>query len=100
MPFTDDQFKEFIKAMDTREMLIRIDENTKNFHQSIGRRLDDHINEDLKELGVHTRDIEKSHIRIDVLEKEQTKLRGIVIGVGTLATIILSMLQLWIAFVK
>lgn len=100
MPFTDKQFDEFIKAMDTREMLVRIDENTKNFHANITKRLDDHIAGDYVEHGTQKQNVAKAHDRVDKIETEQTKIKGIVIGVGAVATVLLSALQLWIAFVK
>lgn len=70
MPFTDKQFEEFLKAMDTREMLVRIDENTKNFHQHLNKRLDDHIAQDYTDHGTVGKSVTKAHERIDEAREE------------------------------
>ena len=100
MAFTDEQFDKLMKAIDTREMLIRIDENTKNFHQNISRRLDEHIAQDYIEHGSNQKAVHKAHERVDEIERGQAKTRGIVVGVTTLATAVIAALQLYIAYAK
>lgn len=92
-PFTDSQFEKFLQALDTRELLIRIDENTKNFHENFKK----HEIDNSEDFGIQKQAINKSHERIDIFEGQMSKFKGMVIGVTSLATILLAALQVWIA---
>jgi len=65
MPFTDDQFKDFMKIMDHRDLLIRIDENTKNYQKAMIEKMDAHIEQDLIQFVQLNKSQEAAHRRLD-----------------------------------
>ena len=96
MPFTEDQFERFLKALDTRELLIRIDENTKHFRKDY----EEHVKENHEKFGQQKLSIDSAHKRLDNQLNEMTKFRGVVIGVGSFATIVISLVQVYIAYIQ
>ncbi len=75
MPFTDDQFKQFLSGvMDNqsqRDMLIRIDENTKGFRKEF----EGHLLTDASSFAKLEQSASKLHERIDEREKFDQSLK-------------------------
>lgn len=76
MPFTDEQFKKFMEVLDMREMLIRIDENTKNFHLLFN----DHKAVDASEFAIQRQSIAKAHERVDVVSDQVKQFKWMLAG--------------------
>ena len=94
MAFTDEQFKQFMNAIDIKELVIRIDENTKNFHKNF----EDHVKQDHENYAIHKASLEKMHVRIDGLDSENKKAKNLFVGGLTVITVLVGMIQFAISF--
>lgn len=66
MPLSEEQFKKLTEILDMRELIIRIDENTKNSQASFL----DHAAKDVAEFALVKRSAEKLHERMDVFKED------------------------------
>lgn len=112
MEMTDGQFKQFLDGVTQNqkhwEMLIRIDENTKNMNSSIQK----HFIDDVSEFSIHKASLSKVHERIDVFKESFQKeiqtvddkistvdesvksIKNKVVGAAVIMTVLLSSLQI------
>ena len=84
--FTDEQFKEFIKILDTREMLIRIDENTKNNQKMF----QEHLIQDAGDFALINSSVGKVHDRLDKHSTFQNQVMGAIAVATFIIPIIIS----------
>lgn len=73
---SDEQFKEFLKVFELRDLIVRIDENTKNFTKSF----EDHKREDHENAATNSKSLEKVHTRVDSVNDSMKKIRWMVAG--------------------
>ena len=77
----DNQFKELLEVLSMRDMLIRIDENTKNARKDF----EEHKMEDARNFAILEKSVEKVHGRLDINSAFQNKALGAI----ALATIVI-----------
>lgn len=110
MALTDEQFKQFMDGIQQTqkfwELLIRIDENTKNYHKAH----DAHIQDDAAQFGIFRQSLEKVHLRVDEVKKEVSstnikmgvisdeikKFKYSILGMGLLITAIVFVVNFYI----
>lgn len=83
---TEDQFASLMKSLEMRDLIIRIDENTKNMRVNF----DDHKKEDAASQALVTGSLAKVHIRIDGVGTEMASIKNRIIGGFFVATLLAS----------
>lgn len=86
MPLNDEQFERLMKNLDMRDMLIRIDENTKN----MGKNFDEHKKDDASASALVGQSLAKVHVRIDGVGIEMASIKNRIIGGFFVATLLAS----------
>lgn len=86
MPLSDEQFGNLMKTLESRDLIIRIDENTKNMRANF----DDHKKEDAAAQALVTQSLSKIHTRIDGVSDDMKAIRNRIIGGFFVATILAS----------
>ena len=92
-----EQFKRLMESVslgkEQWELLIRIDENTKNMK----REFSEHLQSDAAEIALVKGSLSKVHVRIDNVSTEVRDFRNKVVGAIALATVLISGLQLFLS---
>lgn len=88
MPLTEEQFKEFMQAMGSRDLLIRIDENTKNHRQLF----DAHTQQDTVEFSKLEQSTNAVHERLDAEIEQRKRVRWIALGAVLVLNIVFFMI--------
>lgn len=83
---SDEQFGALMKSLELRDMIVRIDENTKNMRANF----DDHKKEDAAATALMTSSVTKLHTRIDGVGEEMASIKNRIIGGFFVATIVAS----------
>lgn len=95
---TEDQFNKFMNGIQQNqahwELLIRIDENTKNMKLEAAK----HYADDSGEFALTKSSLSKVHGRIDVIDNDIQSVKNRLIGAFTLATLIISFVQVGLSF--
>lgn len=86
MPLDNEQFERLMKNLDMRDMLIRIDENTKN----MSKNFDDHKKDDAAASALVGQSLAKVHVRIDSVGTEMASIKNRIIGGFFVATLLAS----------
>lgn len=86
MPLSDEQFGNLLKTLESRDLIIRIDENTKNMRVNF----DEHKKEDAANNALMTQSLGKMHNRIDSVGTEIASIKNRVIGGFFVATLLAS----------
>lgn len=91
--FTDEQFNEFMQSNTSRErdreLLIRIDENTKRMREDFL----EHLKADSAEFALSRQSLSKVHERIDTTNREVASLKNRAIGIGIAVTAFVTIVQ-------